>query len=54
MVGDALGWYEDITFFCENLTFFVRQGQGLTIMDANQNKLKAENLTGGTPTAISL
>jgi predicted dehydrogenase len=48
IVGDALGWYEDITFFCEKMSFFVRQGSGLTIMDEKQNRLKAENLTGGS------
>jgi predicted dehydrogenase len=48
IVGDGLGWYEDITFWCEKATFFMRQGAGLTIMDENQNRLRAENLTGGS------
>lgn len=48
IVGDALGWYEDITFWCEKMTFFMRQGSGLSIMDEKQNRLKAESLTGGS------
>lgn len=46
VVGDALGWYEDITFWCEKMTFFMRNGQ-LSVMDEKQNRFKAEGLSGG-------
>ena len=47
VVGDALGWYEDITFWCEKINFFMRQGQ-LSMMDEKQNRFKAEGLSGGS------
>ncbi len=46
IVGDGMGWHEDITFWCENMAFFVRDGK-LTIVERNGNRLKCENLSGG-------
>ena len=47
IIGDGMGWHEEITIWCDNMAFFVRDGK-LTIVDRAQNKLKAENLTGGS------
>lgn len=47
VVGDGMNWHEDITIFCDNLAFFIRQGQKMQIVDRKQNRLIAENLTGG-------
>ena len=46
IVGDGMGWHEDITILCENMAFFVRDGK-LTIVDRAQNRLKCEHLSGG-------
>jgi predicted dehydrogenase len=47
IIGDGMGWHEEITIWCEDMAFFVRDGK-LTIVDRAQNKLKCENLTGGS------
>jgi len=47
IVGDGMSWHEDITFVCENMAFFIRDGK-LTIVDRDRNRLKAESLSGGT------
>jgi predicted dehydrogenase len=47
IVGDGMSWHEDITIMCENMGFFVRNGK-LTIVDRAQNRLLAENISGGS------
>lgn len=47
VVGNGIGWHEDVTFFCEEQIFYVREGK-LTITDRNDNRFKAENLGGGS------
>ena len=47
IIGDGMGWHEEITIWCDNMAFFVRDGK-LTIVDRAQNKLKCENLTGSS------
>jgi predicted dehydrogenase len=31
IIGDAKGWYEDITIWCDNGTFYVRQNGGISV-----------------------
>ena len=47
VVGNGNGWHEDVTFFFENLMFYVRGGK-LAILDRDGNRLEAANLAGGT------
>jgi predicted dehydrogenase len=47
VVGNGIGWHEDVTFFCEEQVFYVREGK-LTITDRNDNRMKAEHLGGGS------
>lgn len=47
VVGNGNGWHEDVTFFFENQIFYIRGGK-LTIIDRKDNRLVAENLSGGT------
>lgn len=47
VVGNGFGWHEDVTIFCENIVFYVREGK-LTMVDRKDNKLKAEHLGGGS------
>ena len=47
IIGDGMGWHEEITIWCEEMAFFVRDGK-LTMVDRAQNKLKCEHLSGGS------
>lgn len=47
VVGNGMGWHEDVTFCCEEVTFYVREGK-LTMTDRHDNRLKAEHLGGGS------
>ena len=47
VVGNGFGWHEDVTIFCEDIVFYVREGK-LTFVDRKDNRLKAENLGGGS------
>ncbi len=47
IVGNGIGWHEDVTFACEEMTFYVREGK-LTMTDRKDNRLKAEQLGGGS------
>jgi len=47
VVGNGIGWHEDVTFFCEEQIFYVRDGK-LTIVDRKDNRMKAEHLGGGS------
>jgi predicted dehydrogenase len=46
IIGDGMSWHEEITVWCENMAFFVRDGK-LTTVDRAKNKMKAEHLSGG-------
>jgi predicted dehydrogenase len=47
IIGDGMSWHEEITIWCENEAYFIRDGK-LTIVDRARNKFKAENLSGGS------
>jgi predicted dehydrogenase len=47
VVGDGFGWHEDVTIFCDEQVFYVREGK-LTIVDRAGNRFKAEHLAGGS------
>ncbi|MEZ0327941.1 MAG: Gfo/Idh/MocA family protein [Fimbriimonas sp.] len=47
IIGDGMSWHEEITVWCENEAYFIRDGK-LTIVDRSKNKFKAENLSGGS------
>lgn len=47
VVGNGIGWHEDVTIFCEEMIFYVREGK-LSIWDRKDNRFKAENLGGGS------
>jgi predicted dehydrogenase len=47
VVGNGFGWHEDVTIFCENMVFYVREGK-LSTADRADNRYKAENLGGGS------
>lgn len=47
VVGNGFGWHEDVTIFCENMVFYVREGK-LSTNDRNGNQYKAEHLGGGS------
>jgi predicted dehydrogenase len=47
VVGNGFGWNEDVTIYCEEQVYFVRDGK-LTIVDRAGNRYKAEHLAGGS------
>jgi predicted dehydrogenase len=47
VVGNGFGWHEDVTIFCENMVFYVREGK-LSTVDRKDNRFKAEHLGGGS------
>ncbi len=47
VIGNGNGWTEDVTFFFENLMFYIRNGK-LSILDRDGNRLEAASLAGGT------
>jgi predicted dehydrogenase len=47
IVGDGMTWHEEITFVCENMAFFIRDGK-LTITDRDRNRMKLEHVSGGS------
>ncbi|CAN5569622.1 hypothetical protein BH11ARM1_BH11ARM1_17570 [soil metagenome] len=47
IIGDGMSWHEEITVWCDNMAFFIRDGK-LTTVDRARNKFFAENLTGGS------
>ena len=47
VVGNGFGWHEDVTIFCEEIVFYIREG-GLTMVDRRDNQWKAERLTGAS------
>jgi predicted dehydrogenase len=47
VIGNGFGWHEDVTIFCENMVFYVREGK-LTTVDRKDNRFKAEHLGGGS------
>lgn len=47
VVGNGFGWNEDVTIYCEEQVYFVRDGK-LTIVDRAGNRYKAEHLAGAS------
>ena len=47
VVGNGIGWHEDVTFFFEDAVLYIREGK-LTIVDRKDNRFRAENLGGGS------
>lgn len=47
VVGDAPCWHEDLTIWCENGVFFMRNGK-LSVCDGDGNRYAFEHLTGGS------
>lgn len=47
VIGNGFGWYEDVTFFCENMVFYIRHGK-LTYQDRKDNRFIADHLGGGS------
>ncbi len=47
VVGNGFGWHEDVTIFCEDMVFYVRDGK-LSTVDRKDNRYKAEHLGGGS------
>lgn len=47
VIGNGMNWWEDITFCCEEMIFYMRQGK-LTMLDRKGNRLVAEQLGGGS------
>jgi predicted dehydrogenase len=47
IIGDGMSWHEEITVWCDNEAYFIRDGK-LTIVDRARNKFKAEHLSGGS------
>lgn len=47
VVGNGIGWHEDVTFVCEERTYYIRGGK-LSIVDRAGNRLNAESLAGGS------
>lgn len=48
VVGNGIGWHEDVTIFCEEKIFFVREGK-LMIQDRKDNKFRCELTGSSTP-----
>lgn len=48
VLGNSPEWHEDITFECENESFFLRQGQSPIIRDRQGRTFTADKLPGGT------
>lgn len=47
IVGNGFAWHEDVTFFCEEQVFYVRDGK-LTIVNRKDDRFLAEHLGGGS------
>lgn len=47
VVGNGIGWHEDVTICCEEMIFYMREGK-LTMVDRQDNKIVAERLGGGS------
>jgi predicted dehydrogenase len=47
IIGDGMSWHEEITIWCDNIAFFIRDGK-LTTVDRSRNTFKAEHLSGGS------
>lgn len=46
IVGDAPHWYEEITFFCDDGAFYIRNGR-LSVSDSHGNRSTFDHLSGG-------
>jgi predicted dehydrogenase len=47
VIGNGFDWRDDVSIFCENMVFYMRDGK-LTMIDRKENKLVAEHLGGGS------
>jgi len=47
IIGNGYGFYEDITIFCEEEVYYMREGK-LTVVDRGENRWKAEQISGGS------
>lgn len=47
VVGNGYGFYEDITIFCEEEVFYMREGK-LSVCDRGEHRFKAEHISGGS------
>jgi predicted dehydrogenase len=48
VVGNGIGWHEDVTIFCEELIFYVRDNK-LTFVDRKDNRFEAKLSGSSTP-----
>lgn len=48
VVGNGIGWHEDVTIFCEELIFYVRDGK-LAFVDRKDNRFEAKLSGSSTP-----
>jgi predicted dehydrogenase len=46
VVGNGIGWHEDVSIFCEEINFYIRKGK-LSFTDRKDNRFEVE-LSGGT------
>jgi predicted dehydrogenase len=46
VIGNNSNWHEDVTFFCGDMTFYIREGK-LSSVDQKGNRMRAEHLSGG-------
>ena len=48
VVGNGIGWHEDVSIFCEEINFYIREGK-LSFVDRNDNRFEAKLGGGSTP-----
>jgi len=48
VVGNGFGWHEDVTIFCEDIVFYVREGK-LSFVDRKDNRFDAKLSGSSTP-----
>jgi predicted dehydrogenase len=49
VVGNGIGWHEDVTVFCEDVVFYVREGKLTTVDRENKRTLHDDLGPGTTP-----
>jgi predicted dehydrogenase len=49
VVGNGIGWQEDVSIFCEEMVFYVRDGKVTTVDRENTRKLHDDLGEGSTP-----
>jgi predicted dehydrogenase len=48
VVGNGIGWHEDVSIFCEEVNLYVREGK-LSFVDRRDNRFEAKLGGGSTP-----